>query len=65
MGSTSAQRWLQKGRKDIELRKVPFAKNPALDVYFNSLVNLGMFEETEDRPETDEEAEGEIAADDI
>jgi hypothetical protein len=62
VGSTSAQRWLQKGRKDVELRKVPFALNPALDVYFNSLVNLGMFEETPDRPETDEEAEGEIAA---
>jgi hypothetical protein len=36
---------------------VPFAKNPALDVYYNSLVNLGMFEETEDRTEVDDEEE--------
>jgi hypothetical protein len=62
VGSTSAQRWLKRGLKEIELRKVPFAKNPALDVYFNSLVNMGVFEETENQPETDEEHEGEVTA---
>jgi hypothetical protein len=62
VGSTSAQRWLEKGHKELDLRKAAFAQNPALDVYFNSLVNLGMFEETQDSPEADEEVEGEIAA---
>lgn len=57
VGSTSAQRWLEKAHGDVELRKVPFAKTPALDVYYNSLVNLGMFEETEDRAEVDDEEE--------
>lgn len=57
VGSSSAQRWLQKGHAQVDLRKVPFAKNPALDVYINSLVNLGMFEETEERAEVDDDAE--------
>jgi len=62
VGSSSAQRWLEKGHSEADLRKAPFAQNPALDVYLNSLVNLGMFEETEDHPETDEEIEGQSAA---
>ena len=41
----------------MDLRKVPFAKNPALDVYFNSLVNLGLFEETDELSEPDEETD--------
>jgi hypothetical protein len=55
VGSTRAQHWLEKGPAELDLRKIPFAKNPALGVYFNSLVNLGMFQETGDCPETDDD----------
>lgn len=57
VGSSRAQRWLERGLKEAELRKLPFAKNPALDVYYRSLVNLGMFNETNDGDEVDEDAE--------
>lgn len=57
VGSTSAQKWLSKGLKALELKKVPFAQAPARDAYFNSLVNLGVFKETNQHVEVDDDAE--------
>ena len=45
VGSTSAQKWFEGGKTTANLKQLPFAKNPALDAYFNSLVNLGFFKE--------------------
>jgi hypothetical protein len=57
VGSTAATKWLATHDSDVMLRKVPFAKNPALNAYLNSLVNLGCFLSEEERAETEEEIE--------
>jgi hypothetical protein len=54
VGSDSIRRWHEKGLAEIDLRKLPFAKYPAFDAYFNSLVNLGVFVSDEERPDFDE-----------
>jgi hypothetical protein len=43
VGSDNVSAWYPKGRSEVDLRRLPFAKNPAFDIYFNSLVNLGAF----------------------
>jgi hypothetical protein len=59
VGSTRAAKWLAEGRSEISFRsRADFAKVPALSAYFNSLVNLGLFE-TDDDHKKDEEADEE------
>jgi hypothetical protein len=60
IGSNNVATWFQKGEPEIDLRKLPFAKNPALDAYFNSLVNLAFFVPTDDA-ELSNESEEEVA----
>jgi hypothetical protein len=57
VGSIAATKWFKKSEKKANLRKLRFAKNPALSAYQNSLVNLGFFITDEERPDTDEETE--------
>ena len=54
MGSDNVAKWFAKGQPEIDLRKLPFAKNPALGAYFNSLVNLGFFITEDDLAASDE-----------
>ena len=54
VGSDNVAKWFAKGHAEIDLRKLPFAKNPALDAYFNSLVNLGFFITEDDLAASDE-----------
>jgi hypothetical protein len=62
VGSESVAKWFHKGETSADLRKLPFAKNPALDAYWNSLVNLGFFvTEEKDEDEPSEETEEEVA----
>ncbi len=50
---------MAEGRPEITFRsRADFAKVPALSAYFNSLVNLGLFE-TDDDHKKDEEADEE------
>lgn len=56
VGSDNVAKWFAQGQPDIDLRKLPFAKNPALGAYFNSLVNLGMFLETDDVADAEEDS---------
>ncbi len=67
VGSRQAGHWLAKHSAGANFRKLkPFAKNPALSAYYNSLVNLGAFVTDEERPDTDENAEGlELSFDDL
>lgn len=58
VGSNEAKRWLAKGNSEADLKKIRFAKVPALNAYFTSLVNLGCFV-TEDESALPEDAEGE------
>ena len=59
VGSTRASKWLAEGRSEISFRnRNDFAKVPALSAYFNSLVNLGLFE-TDDDHKKDEQADEE------
>jgi hypothetical protein len=61
VGSTRATKWLQDGHSEISFRRrPPFAKNPALSAYFNSLVNLQLFV-TQDDNTTDKESDEEEA----
>lgn len=53
VGSRAAQRWLEFKRVAVDLRKLNFAQNPALDAYFNSLLNLGFFATEQQLPESD------------
>ena len=58
VGSDNVALWFRKGLPDVDLRKLPFAQNPALAAYFTSLVNLGFFvveDETVSADETEEE----------
>jgi hypothetical protein len=54
VGSENVAKWFAKGQPEIDLRKLPFALNPALDAYFNSLVNLGFFITEDDLSGSDE-----------
>ena len=66
VGTNEAKRWLGKGNTEADLKKLKFAKNPALNAYFTSLVNLGCFV-TEDDAEAAEVAdeEREFTFDDV
>src|SRR5262249_2100356 len=66
VGTNEAKRWLGKGNTEADLKKLKFAKNPALNAYFTSLVNLGCFV-TEDDAEVAEDAdeEREFTFDDV
>ena len=50
VGSDNVTTWYARGQSDVDLRRLPFAKNPAFDAYFNSLVNLGAFVADEQYP---------------
>jgi hypothetical protein len=66
VGTRGAQRWYRENRKTVNLRKVRFAKNPALLAYFNSLVNLGFFVTQTEVPDSEEAREDEdLTFDDI
>jgi len=66
VGSTAAQKWLVRNNGEAQLKRVPFAKIPALNAYLNSLMNLGFFVEQESRDESEEEvAESELAFENI
>jgi hypothetical protein len=66
VGSTAATKWLATHDSSVPLKKVPFAKNPALDAYINSLVNLGCFLSEEERAESESELEdSEFTFDDL
>jgi hypothetical protein len=55
VGSRGARKWFGHGAKELNLKKMkPFAKNPALDAYLASLVNLRFFNMTRELPDTDE-----------
>src|SRR5690606_37750657 len=56
VGSESVKPWFERGLSEADLEKLPFAKNPAWNVYRNSLVNLGVFEETPQAPDSDDDA---------
>lgn len=56
VGSNEAKRWLAKGNSEADLKKIRFAKVPALNAYFTSLVNLGCFV-TEDESSLPEDVE--------
>ncbi|MBZ0145639.1 MAG: hypothetical protein K8F56_18880 [Rhodocyclaceae bacterium] len=58
VGSDNLGKWFRRGLDEAELKKVDFAKNPAFDAYFNSLVNLGVFVTEEERPDAEEEDSG-------
>ena len=55
MGTKAAKRWLRRGNRDAELNGRKFAKIPALNAYFASLVNLGCFVTEGELPESEEE----------
>ncbi len=66
VGSTAAQNWLSENDGQANLGRIPFAKNPALNAYLNSMVNLGLFVEQEAREDAEEELqEVELTFDDI
>src|SRR5262245_30754896 len=58
VGSNEAKRWLAKGNSEADLKRIRFAKIPALNAYFTSLVNLGCFV-TEDEATLPDDAEEE------
>ncbi len=66
VGSDAATRWLSDHDGMADLKRLPFAKNLALNAYLNSLVNLGFFQSQEERTEVEEEVEdAELTFDDI
>ncbi len=67
VGSTKASKWFAKGEKQVDLRSLrKFAKNPALNAYIASLINLGMLVTDEERPDSEEEESDEtLSFDDI
>jgi hypothetical protein len=68
VGSNEAKRWFRKGYAEANLKKLRFAKNPALDAYFTSLVNLGCFVPDDDddlASDDDPDAKREFTFDDI
>jgi hypothetical protein len=62
VGSLAAKEWYPPKKNTVDLRKLPFAKNPALHAYLSSLINLGFFVEQELREESDEELADETLA---
>lgn len=66
VGSTQAGKWYEKGNSEANLRSLDLAKIPALDAYYNSLLNLGCFVTDEERADSNEKAEEiEFTFDDI
>ena len=67
VGSDEAKKWFLKGAEEADLRRLKLAKNPALGAYYNSLVNLGVFEvdEYETSDSDSEEEQVELGFDDI
>ena len=66
VGSREAKRWFLKGNKQANFRKLKhFSKYPALNIYFSSLKNLGLFVTEQDLPDSDEEDETSITFDDL
>ncbi len=66
VGSIKAGKWFEKGNSEANLKRLDFAKVPALDAYGKSLMNLGCFVTDEERADSDEEAEEiEFSFDDI
>ncbi len=57
VGTENVAKWFANGHPKIDLRKLPFAKNPALDAYFNSIKNLHLFITEDDAVDSDEEVE--------
>ncbi len=58
VGSDNAAKWYAKGEKHVSFRTLKrFTKNPALSVYLNSIVNLGLFLNPQQLPDTDQEDE--------
>ncbi len=63
VGTRDAKKWFAIGEKEADFKKImrkKFSKNPALNAYMNSIVNLGLFVSDVERPDTDEEAVGEV-----
>ena len=67
VGSDKASLWFAKNEPMADFTKKPlaFAKNPALGIYVNSLVNLGCFVTDERRKDDDEETQADFTFDDI
>jgi hypothetical protein len=66
VGTKAAKRWLRRGNRDADLKGRKFAKIPALNAYFASLVNLGCFVTEGELPDSDEEgAEVEFTWEDV
>ena len=57
VGSDEAKRWLGLGNTEVDLKRLKLAKNPALNAYFTSLVNLGCFVTENDTPASEDESE--------
>jgi len=57
VGTIKAKRWLRKGENVADLAKEKFAESPALNAYFTSIVNLGLFVTDGAGPISDEEGE--------
>lgn len=56
VGSRKAIKWYATRRgEEADFRRISFVDIPALNAYFNSLVNLGMFVTDDELPDTDEE----------
>ena len=64
VGSNKASGWDQTSL-EADFKKLKFAKVPALDAYFNSLVNLGCFLTEEERDESEEAEKVEFTFNDI
>ncbi len=56
MGSIKASKW-DRSKHEADFKQLDFAKVPALDAYYNSLVNLGCFITDEERDDSDEKPE--------
>jgi hypothetical protein len=67
VGSRGARKWFLNGHTEANFRTLkPFAKNPALSAYLNSLVNLRFFNMERELPDSDAENEDEtFSFDDI
>jgi len=63
VGSRDAKKWHAKGELVADFKNIikkKFSKNPALDAYYNSLVNLGMFLTDSEKLVSDDEGSGEV-----
>ncbi|MBA3640881.1 MAG: hypothetical protein H0W53_16775 [Acidobacteria bacterium] len=66
VGSDALIAWFHKSQSEAELKKLPFAKYPAVGAYINSLVNLGFFLETAGAADSDDEEDAvPVAFDDL